>query len=244
MDRLRRVVLSAPLRQRAAQRIRQVLAIGVAVEDLVFDRGLQVGAGAFAMREEGLETLRVPLVGKSLVGVPGVRRIASALVEEAREFLSGRSGKVKSEISSAMQEASAALDFERAAMHRDRLAALSHVQGHQGINPRGVEEADVFAIHQDGGQSCIEVFFFRTGQNWGNRAYFPMADPALVELVISADSDDAAAALGACRVPGEEGEAPSGPPGHALRVRRAHRIPDLHVVHLLSRHCAPPPRPR
>ncbi|NMG38721.1 excinuclease ABC subunit UvrC [Chelativorans sp. ZYF759] len=101
------------------------------------------------------------------------------LVNEARDFLSGRSGKVKSEIASAMQEASEALDFERAALHRDRLSALSHVQGHQGINPRGVEEADVFAIHQEGGQSCIEVFFFRTGQNWGNRAYFPKADPAL-----------------------------------------------------------------
>ena len=101
------------------------------------------------------------------------------LVKEARDFLSGRSGKVKSEIAAAMQQASETLDFERAALHRDRLAALSHVQGHQGINPRGVEEADVFAIHQEGGQSCIEVFFFRTGQNWGNRAYFPKADPAL-----------------------------------------------------------------
>lgn len=101
------------------------------------------------------------------------------LVKEARDFLSGRSGKVKSEIATAMQEASEALDFERAALHRDRLSALSHVQGHQGINPRGVEEADVFAIHQEGGQSCIEVFFFRTGQNWGNRAHFPKADPAL-----------------------------------------------------------------
>ena len=101
------------------------------------------------------------------------------LVNEAKDFLSGRSQKVKGEISAAMQEASAALDFERAAVHRDRLAALSHVQSHQGINPQSVEEADVFAIHQDGGQSCVEVFFFRTGQNWGNRAYFPKADRAL-----------------------------------------------------------------
>ena len=101
------------------------------------------------------------------------------LVKEARDFLSGRSGKVKSDIAAAMQEASDALDFERAALHRDRLSALSHVQGHQGINPRGVEEADVFAIHQEGGHNCIEVFFFRTGQNWGNRAYFPKADPSL-----------------------------------------------------------------
>ena len=101
------------------------------------------------------------------------------LVKEAKDFLSGRSQKVKSDISGAMQEASDALDFERAAVFRDRLTALSHVQSHQGINPQSVEEADVFAIHQEGGQNCIEVFFFRTGQNWGNRAYFPKADPAL-----------------------------------------------------------------
>ncbi|WP_315920329.1 excinuclease ABC subunit UvrC [Mesorhizobium sp. SP-1A] len=101
------------------------------------------------------------------------------LVHEAKDFLSGRSQKVKTEISAAMQEAAEALDFERAAIFRDRLAALSHVQSHQGINPQSVDEADVFAIHQEGGQVCIQVFFFRTGQNWGNRAYFPKADPAL-----------------------------------------------------------------
>ena len=101
------------------------------------------------------------------------------LVAEAKDFLSGRSQKVKTEISGAMQQAAEELDFERAAIHRDRLAALSHVQAHQGINPQTVEEADVFAIHQEGGQTCIQVFFFRTGQNWGNRAYFPKADPAL-----------------------------------------------------------------
>ncbi len=101
------------------------------------------------------------------------------LVTEAKDFLSGRSQKVKTEISAAMQHASQELDFERAAIYRDRLAALSHVQSHQGINPATVDEADVFAIHQEGGQVCIQVFFFRTGQNWGNRAYFPKADPAL-----------------------------------------------------------------
>ncbi|CAG0973881.1 MAG: excinuclease ABC subunit UvrC [Rhizobiaceae bacterium] len=101
------------------------------------------------------------------------------LVNEAKDFLSGRSQGVKAQISEAMQEAAEALDFERAAIYCDRLAALSHVQSHQGINPQSVEEADVFAIHQEGGQNCIQVFFFRTGQNWGNRAYFPKADPAL-----------------------------------------------------------------
>jgi excinuclease ABC subunit C len=98
------------------------------------------------------------------------------LVREANAFLSGRSRTVKEELAIEMEKASAALDFERAAIYRDRLAALSAVQAHQGINPRNVEEADVFAVHQEGGFSCVEVFFFRTGQNWGNRGYFPRAD--------------------------------------------------------------------
>jgi excinuclease ABC subunit C len=98
------------------------------------------------------------------------------LVREANDFLSGKSRKVKEELAAEMEKTSAALDFERAAIYRDRLAALSAVQAHQGINPRGVEEADVFAVYQDGGFFCVQVFFFRTGQNWGNRAYFPKAD--------------------------------------------------------------------
>src|SRR5580692_2426175 len=98
------------------------------------------------------------------------------LVREARDFLSGRSHLVKQELAGEMEKASADLAFETAALYRDRLAALSAVQSQQGINPRTVEEADVFAIHQEGGYSCVEVFFFRTGQNWGNRAYFPRAE--------------------------------------------------------------------
>ena len=101
------------------------------------------------------------------------------LVREANAFLSGKSQAVKDELAAEMEKASAELDFERAAIYRDRLAALSAVQSHQGINPHGVEEADVFAVHQAGGFSCVEVFFFRTGQNWGNRAYFPKADRSL-----------------------------------------------------------------
>jgi excinuclease ABC subunit C len=101
------------------------------------------------------------------------------LVREANAFLSGKSQAVRDELAAEMEKASTALDFERAAIYRDRLAALSAVQSSQGINPRGTEEADVFAIHQDGGFSCVEVFFFRTGQNWGNRAYFPKADRSL-----------------------------------------------------------------
>jgi excinuclease ABC subunit C len=101
------------------------------------------------------------------------------LVREAKAFLSGKSRAIKEELAADMDQASNALDFERAAVLRDRLAALAAVQAHQGINPRGVEEADVFAVYQDGGFNCIEVFFFRTGQNWGNRAYFPKADRSL-----------------------------------------------------------------
>jgi excinuclease ABC subunit C len=101
------------------------------------------------------------------------------LVREAKTFLSGKSRMVKEELAAEMERASSALDFERAAVYRDRLAALSAIQAHQGINPRSLEEADVFAVHQEAGFSCVEVFFFRTGQNWGNRAYFPRADRSL-----------------------------------------------------------------
>ncbi|UJW73229.1 excinuclease ABC subunit UvrC [Rhizobium sp. SL42] len=101
------------------------------------------------------------------------------LVSEAKDFLSGKSQNVKEAMARSMNEAAEDLDFERAAVFRDRLAGLSHVQSHQGINPAGVEEADIFAIHHEGGLTCIQVFFFRTGQNWGNRAYFPKADPQL-----------------------------------------------------------------
>ncbi|HEY0908665.1 MAG TPA: excinuclease ABC subunit UvrC [Bradyrhizobium sp.] len=98
------------------------------------------------------------------------------LVREATDFLSGRSRSVKQELAGEMEKAAAELEFETAALYRDRLAALSAIQSQHGINPRTVEEADVFAIHQEGGYSCVEVFFFRTGQNWGNRAYFPRAE--------------------------------------------------------------------
>ncbi|MCP3463895.1 MULTISPECIES: excinuclease ABC subunit UvrC [unclassified Bradyrhizobium] len=100
----------------------------------------------------------------------------ATLVREATDFLSGKSHAVKQELAGEMEKASGELEFERAALYRDRLAALSAIQSQQGINPRTVEEADVFAIHQEGGFSCVEVFFFRTGQNWGNRAYFPRAE--------------------------------------------------------------------
>ena len=101
------------------------------------------------------------------------------LVGEARDFLSGRSRAIKSRLAHEMSEAAAALDFEKAARLRDRISALSAIQGEQSVNPRSIAEADVFAVTEEAGQFCVEVFFFRTYQNWGNRAYFPRADRAL-----------------------------------------------------------------
>ena len=101
------------------------------------------------------------------------------LVEEARRFLKGESQYVREMYQRLMDEAAEKLDFERAAVLRNRLWALAHVTADQAINPEGVEEADIFAAAQDGGQTCIEVFFIRVGQNWGNRAYFPKADRSL-----------------------------------------------------------------
>lgn len=101
------------------------------------------------------------------------------LVAEARDFLKGRSRKTQRELVTLMDQASADLDFERAAIYRDRIRALTQIQQHQGINPQTVAEADVFAAWAEGGQTCVQVFFFRAGQNWGNRAYFPRHDKEL-----------------------------------------------------------------
>jgi excinuclease ABC subunit C len=103
------------------------------------------------------------------------------LVREARDFLSGKSRAVREQLAREMTEASERLEFERAARLRDRISALSAIQGAQGINPRSVEEADVFAIAKEAGRFCIEAFFFRAFQNWGNRSYFPRADATLSE---------------------------------------------------------------
>ncbi|MGC1178382.1 MAG: excinuclease ABC subunit UvrC [Methyloceanibacter sp.] len=109
----------------------------------------------------------------------------AGLVDEALRFLTGESDEVKRRLHKLMDDASLKQDYERAASFRDRLTALSHVQSHQGINPQTVKEADVFAAHQEAGQTAIQVFFFRTGNNWGNRAYFPRADKSLaVEEVL------------------------------------------------------------
>jgi excinuclease ABC subunit C len=122
---------------------------------------------------------------------PCVERIDQAeyakLVAEAEAFLNGKSRAVQGELVSEMNTASDALDYERAARIRDRLKAMSHVQSHQGINPSTFSEADVFAAYTQGGHVCVQVFFFRAGQNWGNRPYFPRAaaDLSLAEILES-----------------------------------------------------------
>ncbi|MFV0335893.1 MAG: excinuclease ABC subunit UvrC [Tropicimonas sp.] len=96
-----------------------------------------------------------------------------ALVEDAERFLQGKSTNVQAELAAEMAAASEALNFERAAALRDRIRALTQVQSAQGINPRGVAEADVVGLHLDGGQACVQVFFIRANQNWGNHDYYP-----------------------------------------------------------------------
>lgn len=113
-----------------------------------------------------------------------------ALVAEAKTFLDGDSQAIQRQLSAEMEAASAALDFERAAKLRDRIRALTYVQGSQDINAEGLAEADVFAIFSEGGQSCVQVFFFRAGQNWGNHAFFPKHDreedaPAVLSAFIA-----------------------------------------------------------
>ncbi|MCF4164290.1 excinuclease ABC subunit UvrC [Zavarzinia compransoris] len=98
------------------------------------------------------------------------------LVEQAEDFLSGRSQAIQRELSARMSAAAEDLDYERAAIFRDRIKALTAIQAHQDINTDAVSEADVVALHMEGGQACVQVFFFRAGQNWGNRAYFPRID--------------------------------------------------------------------
>jgi excinuclease ABC subunit C len=100
----------------------------------------------------------------------------NALVEQAGDFLRGKSRAVIGKMSAEMQAASDEMEFERAARLRDRIRALASVAQEQQINPETVDEADVFALHAEGGQACVQVFFFRAGQNWGNRAYFPRVD--------------------------------------------------------------------
>ena len=103
----------------------------------------------------------------------------AGLAGEARDFLTGKSRAVRERLAEEMNRAADELEFERAAKLRDRIAALAAIQGQQGINPRSVAEADVFALHEEAGQFCVEAVFYRAYQNWGNRAYFPRADKSL-----------------------------------------------------------------
>jgi excinuclease ABC subunit C len=96
-----------------------------------------------------------------------------AIVDEVRGFLGGRNREVQQALSERMEQASVGLEFERAAVLRDRIRALAHIQSHQSITLPSIDEADIFAVHAEGGQMCVQVFFLRAGQNLGNRAYFP-----------------------------------------------------------------------
>ncbi len=106
------------------------------------------------------------------VGYVSEREYAG-LVKDAERFLKGRSTRVQEKLATDMQAASDAMEFERAAALRDRLKALTFVQGSQNVKPAGVTEADVIALHMEGGQACVQVFFIRANQNWGNRDFYP-----------------------------------------------------------------------
>ncbi len=117
------------------------------------------------------------------------------LVADAERFLEGKTTTVQADLAKAMSEASEAMEFERAAALRDRIKALTQVQQGQGINPRGVAEADVVALHLEGGQACVQVFFIRANQSWGNRDFYPRtgsgADaPEIMEAFLAQFYDD------------------------------------------------------
>ncbi|EEW24628.1 excinuclease ABC, C subunit [Rhodobacter ferrooxidans] len=119
----------------------------------------------------------------------------ATLLADATKFLQGRSTTVQANLARAMAEASEAMEFERAAALRDRIKALTQVQSAQGINPRGVAEADVIALHLEGGQACVQVFFIRANQSWGNRDFYPRTGagaeaPEIMEAFLAQFYDD------------------------------------------------------
>jgi excinuclease ABC subunit C len=107
------------------------------------------------------------------------------LVRDAERFLGGKSTRIQAELAQDMLSASENMEFERAAALRDRIKAMTQVQTSQGINPQGVPEADVIALHMEGGQACVQVFFIRGNQNWGNRDYYPriVGDISITEVM-------------------------------------------------------------
>ena len=96
-------------------------------------------------------------------------------IEDAEKFLSGKTSEIKKDLAMQMAAASSDLNFERAAVLRDRIQSLTHIQGSQGINPKDVVDADLIAMAKEGSQVCIQIFFFRSNQNWGNKAFFPQS---------------------------------------------------------------------
>ena len=108
----------------------------------------------------------------------------AATVADAERFLSGRSTEIQELLATQMQAAAEKMEFERAAALRDRIRALTQVQSAQGINPRGVSEADVIALHLAGGQACVQVFFIRANQNWGNQDFYPRIGPDVEEAEV------------------------------------------------------------
>jgi excinuclease ABC subunit C len=106
------------------------------------------------------------------------------LVQEARDFLAGKYKAVQDHLQQEMNQAAEALDFERAAMLRDRLGALALIQSGSGMNAQSVSEADIFAIHHEAGNFCVQVFFYRAHQNWGNHAFYPRADENLTDAEV------------------------------------------------------------
>ena len=107
------------------------------------------------------------------------------LVRDAERFLGGKSTHIQAELAQDMQTASDNMEFERAGALRDRIKAMTQVQTSQGINPQGVPEADVIALHMEAGQACVQVFFIRGNQNWGNRDYYPrvVGDVSIAEVM-------------------------------------------------------------
>lgn len=130
---------------------------------------------------------------------PCVGRVDQAgygrLVEDAQRFLEGKTTSVQADLAKQMAEASEAMEFERAAALRDRIKALTQVQQSQGINPQGVAEADVVAVHLEHGQACVQVFFIRANQSWGNRDFYPKTgagaeEPEILEAFLTQFYDD------------------------------------------------------
>ena len=99
------------------------------------------------------------------------------LVGDAVDFISGKSQRIQKNLSVEMEKASEDLDYEKAAILRDRIKALTQIQSSQKINQTNLKEADVVSIFKESGKTCVQVFFFRSKQNWGNQAYFPKHDP-------------------------------------------------------------------